>query len=54
MEKKQWVKPDLAIYGDVATVTKGNAPCVLKVIGFSDDFIQNPDTVGSSVPAPCP
>lgn len=52
MEKKQWVAPDLTVYGDVATLTKGGASCVMKRTGLNDDFVQNPDAQGSSTPCP--
>lgn len=52
MEKKQWVAPDLTVYGDVATLTKGGATCVIKRTGLNDDFVQIQGGPGSSVPCP--
>jgi hypothetical protein len=54
--KKDWVEPDLKVYGDVATLTRGGAPCVIKKPGFGDDWVQAVNDVGSSLPYPgsCP
>lgn len=47
-EKKQWVKPSLTIYGDMATLTQQCSPpsCKPKVRGMGDDFANNISTVG--------
>lgn len=50
-KKKQWVKPCLKLYGDMATLTKqscSTAPnCTKpKTLGFGDDFSSNISTVG--------
>jgi hypothetical protein len=52
MEKKKWLKPELTVYGDVASLTKGGESCTMKYPGFGDDFVQNTDDNGSSVPCP--
>ncbi len=48
--KKRWVKPCLTIYGDMATLTRGDCDpksgCKPKVRGFGDDFATNISTVG--------
>lgn len=47
-EKKQWVKPCVTIYGDMATLTQQCSPpaCKPKVLGLGDDFASNISTVG--------
>lgn len=46
MEKKEWQKPELVVYGDVAEITK---QIKLKTPGTEDDFavsgIQDPSGV---------
>ncbi len=51
--KKKWVEPDLKVYGDVASLTRGGAPCVRKYPGFGDDWSSQVNDVGSSLPLPC-
>lgn len=45
--KKQWVKPNIIIYGDMATLTRQCNPpgCKPKVMGMGDDFATNISTV---------
>lgn len=54
LTKKNWVEPDLTVYGDVASLTRGGAPCVIKTPGFGDDWQNQVGDVGSSLPFPCP
>lgn len=47
-DKRQWVKPGLTVYGDMATLTQQvcNPPtCKPKVMGMGDDFANNISTV---------
>lgn len=46
--KKQWVKPCLTVYGDIAKLTQQCGPpaCKPKVRGFGDDFANNISTLG--------
>lgn len=53
LAKKNWVEPDLTVYGDVASLTKGGSPCVQKYPGLGDDWQSQVNDVGSSLPLPC-
>lgn len=52
-EKKEWLKPDLTVYGDMTALTQGDGcqdpkppkPCKPKTPGFGDDFSNNISTV---------
>lgn len=49
--KKEWVKPRLTVYGDMASLTRQNcshgAPhCKPKVHGMGDDFSSNISSLG--------
>jgi hypothetical protein len=48
-EKKLWEKPDLIVYGDMASLTQAGCKppgCKPKVLGLGDDFASNISTVG--------
>lgn len=49
--KKQWVKPCLTVYGDMASLTQQSCNpslpnCKPKVLGLGDDFSSNISTLG--------
>lgn len=48
-EKRQWVKPNMTVYGDMATLTRQCSPprCKPKELGFGDDFASNISTISS-------
>ena len=53
--KKDWITPDLTVYGDMADLTQGSSPNVCKVVGFGDDILQTPVPGVSTFPGSgCP
>lgn len=48
--KLAWEKPDVTVYGDVASLTQGSPQGTGKNLGFGDDILQVVNTGISSIP----
>jgi len=49
-KKLTWEKPDVTVYGDLASLTQGSPQGTGKNLGFGDDILQVVNAGISSVP----